>query len=300
MTEKSRFFNSTPEDERRYQAEEFAEYFNQFLSNGLFHQDLVPELEVKSEGTDMQVYVEPGSAWIEGYMYINDANLYLEHDTAEATDDRIDRVVLRLDLATEYRNIRAYVLKGTPASPGNAEPPALTRDDWQYELSLAQVLIPADTGTIDPNNITDEREDEEVCGLVTSLISPDIDAPTQAEFDDHSARHESAGADEISIAGLQGESAELATHKSDNTPHREIASMERKNKDAEGIFTLIEFKRENGTMFKTSELSGGTSPQYTTRTVIFYEEDGTTIKEEFTLDLTYDEDDDLVSEVIAV
>ena len=180
MTEKSRFFNSTPEDQRRYQAEEFAEYFRQFLSSGVYHQNEVPSLEVKSEGTDMQVYVEPGAAFIEGYMYKNTENLYLEHDAAEAADDRIDRIVVRLDKTLENRHVKAFVLKGEPGETPSA--PDITRGEWIYEISLAQVLIPADTGTVDPNNITDERLDEAVCGLVSSLISVPTDE-FQQEWD---------------------------------------------------------------------------------------------------------------------
>lgn len=40
-----------------------------------------------------------------------------------------------------------------------------------------------------------------------------------SKVSDHSARHENGGADEISLAGLQGESAELNAHKSDFMPH---------------------------------------------------------------------------------
>jgi len=41
----------------------------------------------------------------------------------------------------------------------------------------------------------------------------DSNFPTLTTFNDHSARHEDGGADEINIAGLAGEPAELATHK---------------------------------------------------------------------------------------
>ena len=38
---------------------------------------------------------------------------------------------------------------------------------------------------------------------------------TGQDFDNHSARHENLGADVINLAGLQGESAELVSHKSE-------------------------------------------------------------------------------------
>lgn len=97
--------------------------------------------------------------------------------------------------------------------------------------------------------------------------------------------------------GIKTNEGDIESHLNNNTPHREIASIERKEKDENDIFTKIEWKRSDGTLFKTSELSGD-SPNYDTRTVKFYEDDGTTVKEEFTLSLSYDEDDVLVDEVI--
>jgi len=55
---------------------------------------------------------------------------------------------------------------------------------------------------------------KEIEAIGTDLISH------KGSFDNHSARHEDTGADEISLAGLQGESAELVSHKSDNMPHQ--------------------------------------------------------------------------------
>ncbi len=50
-------------------------------------------------------------------------------------------------------------------------------------------------------------------------IFSDLDTH-KSNFNDHSARHENTGADEISIAGLQGESAELSSHLSETMPHQ--------------------------------------------------------------------------------
>ncbi len=74
--------------------------------------------------------------------------------------------------------------------------------------------------------------------------------------------------------------------------------IEKSNKDSEGIFTTVTYKRKsNNSLYATSVLSGGTSPQYTTRTVKFYDTDGVTLLLEKIFTLTYDADGDLVSEV---
>lgn len=74
-------------------------------------------------------------------------------------------------------------------------------------------------------------------------------------------------------------------------------TMLRLNKDANDIYTEIQYKRSDATLHKKSVLSGGTSPKYTTRTVTYYQADGVTVKSTETYTLTYT-GDDLTSEVI--
>lgn len=183
MAELSRFMNSVNGD-RRYLAEEFAEYFNQFLSNGVYHTNFIPTLAVGTSGTDMTVYVEPGSALINGYMYKNTTNKVLLIENADPILDRIDRVVVRLNRNMDVRNITAQVVRGTPAvSP---VPPQLTRDNYIYEISLAQVYVTKGATFIGAENITDERLNKPVCGLVKSLITDNIpivtDKTTSKQF----------------------------------------------------------------------------------------------------------------------
>lgn len=169
MAEISKFFNSAPGDPRTYQASDFADYFGSVLSTGLLHTDNIPALEVKCDGNDLRTYVTPGKAIIQGYLYENTSNLYLEHALPEPTLDRIDRIVLRLDKRNQSRYIRLFVKQGVPSS--NPVPPELQRDDFIYELSLAQIRVRANTSTLNPADLIDERLDENLCGLVHSLIS---------------------------------------------------------------------------------------------------------------------------------
>lgn len=75
-------------------------------------------------------------------------------------------------------------------------------------------------------------------------------------------------------------------------------SVVKSGKDSEGIFTIVTYKRKSdNTIFAKSVLSGGTSPQYTTRTLTFYNADGITVKATKIYMLSYDSDGDLVSEV---
>lgn len=157
--------------------EQFALYFKQFLSSGVYHTDNVPALKVTAV-TGLQSKLEPGSAYLEGFMYNNTTDITFTHDVANATNPRIDRVVIRLDRSVSQRRVYAAVVKGVAAT--NPVAPVLQRDSIVYEISLAQVRINANVTTI--TSVTDERLNEDVAGLVSSLIT----VPTeqfQAEWD---------------------------------------------------------------------------------------------------------------------
>lgn len=173
MTERYLFFNSAHGDKRTHQASDIAKYWQQILTNGIFHLDQVPKLKVTASTNDMRVTIEPGSANINGYFYFNDADMFKFIEGADALLDRIDRVVLRWDNTIEHRYIKVFVLKGVPSS--NPVPPQLTRTEDIHELSLAQVRVRAGKSFIEQSDMVDERLIESLCGLVGSLGKPPTD-----------------------------------------------------------------------------------------------------------------------------
>ncbi|MEV2910824.1 hypothetical protein ABNF65_19980, partial [Paenibacillus larvae] len=60
---------------------------------------------------------------------------------------------------------------GTPST--SPSPPALTLNDNVFEISLAQVKIAKGKSYIEAYQITDERLNKTVCGIVNSLIQAD-------------------------------------------------------------------------------------------------------------------------------
>ncbi|CAM3743614.1 hypothetical protein COLU111180_06205 [Cohnella lubricantis] len=167
MPQKSSFFDSTATDPREYSATEFAEYFSRLVGNGVFAGGT--NLAVTANGGETFVSVSLGFGWINGYLYsVYGVPVDLPIAPNTAAQDRIDRVVLRLDTSAPVRSITAAVVEGTPAA--NPAPPPLTREGNIYELSLAQVRLIANTATVNPALITDERLNNAVCGLVTGLI----------------------------------------------------------------------------------------------------------------------------------
>ncbi len=158
------FFDSIASDVRQYDAAGLAQLLAAAVQNGVSSHS-GGGLQVTAAGDSMQTTVSPGGAVIGGYVYVlsddGDEAKTFTHSPS-GTADRIDRIVARLDLNTDQRSITLEVLEGTPAA--SPVPPALTRTPQVWELSLARVRIPASAVFVLPENVTDERADESVCG----------------------------------------------------------------------------------------------------------------------------------------
>lgn len=103
-------------------------------------------------GTGLQVAVAAGQAMVRGHFYISTASENLTIATANASNPRIDSVVLRLDPTAN--SIVLAVVSGTPASSPVA--PTLTQTDaGVFEYQLATVLVPAAATSV--STITDTR-----------------------------------------------------------------------------------------------------------------------------------------------
>lgn len=144
---------------------DFAAYFGSLVTNGVFYA-IATNLQV-SPGTALAVSVAAGSAWINGYRYENTDDLNMPLTTADGSNPRIDRIVVRLSMIS--RSIQLAAVAGTPAATPTA--PALTRTSDVYELCVAEVLIPAAATSIAANNITDTRLNTSLCGTVNSLVT---------------------------------------------------------------------------------------------------------------------------------
>ena len=75
--------------------------------------------------------------------------------------------------------------------------------------------------------------------------------------------------------------------------------VERSNKDSDGIFRDVVYRRHDGTAWMESRLRPeGSGPEYPEREVTWYEDDGETERESVTYDLSYDGDGELVAEEV--
>lgn len=165
MAISSGFFNSVNGD-RRYNADDISNYFLNLISDGVF---ATPSNAMQIQAASgMTVSVSPGWAFVKCRWLHNDTPYNLTLDASDAVLNRVDRIVVRLDMVE--RKITLAVIKGSMTAATEYQYPTLTRNENVYELSLARIEIPAGTAVITQSMIHDERPDTAVCGFVTGLI----------------------------------------------------------------------------------------------------------------------------------
>lgn len=156
-------------------------------TSGVFGAD--DNLSVTANG-DMTVSVSDGVGWLandkaDGTVFWNDtkeqtgSELQLTIPLADPVLPRIDRVVVSWDTVDYASKPRIEVLKGTPNNAPTA--PELTNNTLKRQISLARIGVAAAVSSISADNITDERLDPDVCGLVTDWVSVDT-TTMQAQF----------------------------------------------------------------------------------------------------------------------
>lgn len=180
------YFDSTLDDVREYDGGQFAQLLRAVARNGVTSHE--GGLAVTADGLGMQTEVLPGGCLVNGYLYVLEddggARMLMEHQPSGAAD-RYDRIVARLDLNTEERDVGLYLLSGTPAA--DPQPPELTRTALVYEVSLARVRVRAGATVIEPEDVEDERADESVCGYampvrVSAMLAEKMDAQSGVEL----------------------------------------------------------------------------------------------------------------------
>lgn len=171
---------SFPNNRDEYVGAEHAMRWLHGRTSGVFAAD--NNAAVAAVQNAMAVTVSDGVGWIadsdaNGVVWWNDAEktngakMQLTIDAADGVLNRIDRVIVEWK-TTDYADLpEIKILKGTPASAAAA--PSLTNNTTQRQLSLAQILVAAGTTSITASMITDERQNPDVCGLVTDTLSID-------------------------------------------------------------------------------------------------------------------------------
>jgi hypothetical protein len=149
MAQASYPFDNTDTTEAQY-----SQLFRRLNRDGVWGSPTGTELKVTGDSSGMQVKVAAGFGMVRGHFYSNDSVLTLSIAAANATNPRIDLVVLKLDPTAN--SITAVVKTGTAASSPSA--PTLTvTDTGVMEVTIAQVAVAANATTISAGNVTDLR-----------------------------------------------------------------------------------------------------------------------------------------------
>ena len=119
-----------------------------------------------------QITIAPGLAWMnyddfKGVSVCSRENTVLTVPDADNTLNRVDRVVLQFDTASNLTAIRLKT--GTPAVA--AQPPDILQNRNQYELGLCTISVPAGSAAISAADLTDTRADEDVCGVMRDGVT---------------------------------------------------------------------------------------------------------------------------------
>lgn len=143
----------------------------------------------RGAGANMSVDVAAGECFVRGQWGESTSTKNLPISSADPTNPRIDRVVLRNHFGNN--KITLEVLEGTPA--GSPAAPALTQSAAMWEISLAQISVPAADTSIANAQITDQR---------TIISHPLVDAAAAPSDGDGLVYNSTTGLwDATSVAG---------------------------------------------------------------------------------------------------
>lgn len=163
MSNEYGFFASKDHD-RRYSADDFSAFFNDFFTNGVLGAD-TSALKVSAAGS-MNVSIAAGTAYINGHWFRRQSAQVMTVADSDKVYGRYDAVVIRCDL--EKRMVYPYIIEGIPAS--SPARPLPLRNEKCYDIVLAYIIVAANCVEIKAADIEDKRGFDDVCGFVTSAI----------------------------------------------------------------------------------------------------------------------------------
>jgi hypothetical protein len=144
---------SYPFDSQAVTETDYSRLFREFQSTGVADGVGGTSLYTFADGTGMTVKVNSGFAIVRGHAIYSTATEVLTIPASNTTS-RVDRVVLKLDPATN-----SITLAVKPGTAGSSTPPALTQTDTGiWEMALARVTVGANVTSISAASVQGERK----------------------------------------------------------------------------------------------------------------------------------------------
>lgn len=154
------------QDDRVYSAEDIRKPYDTVFSDGVMP---APDgttgdnLKVTASG-GMKIAVGAGHAKLGGAWFENDSAYSITLDTA-GSSDRYDCVIIRNDDSDDVRDVQIYV-KSLAAAPKVSD---LMRTNDVYEVCVAYIRVPAFATSISASNITDTRDEGQLCNVMSGV-----------------------------------------------------------------------------------------------------------------------------------
>lgn len=137
---------------------QYSRLFRLVQRSGVAGAPATNELKLTSPNALMVTHLGVGVAYHRGFFFDNSSLTIIGHADANATNPRIDRVVLRLDFNQTLANrVMPFVIAGQPST--NPSPPNLTQEfNGIWDLPIARVRVDAGATSIPAANVFDERQ----------------------------------------------------------------------------------------------------------------------------------------------
>lgn len=155
--------DGTPVYDRAVDSKVFRNLFLKYFTEGVDPNGGFTVVENSTQGA----LVKKGWANIRGVFIELKSDTPITFDAADSMD-RIDRVVLRHDDTKTVRKPDVIILKGTPSN--SPVPQNITRNETQYDIVLADVRIKPNSVFITNSQITDQRFNSSLCGIISGTI----------------------------------------------------------------------------------------------------------------------------------
>jgi len=133
---------------------QFSEWATNFQETGVQGSPTGTELGITVTGSDLNLTIAAGQAFIRGHYYINTDDLVLAV-TSAGVNTRIDIVVVELD--PEANTIVTKIVSGTAVSADPVAPTLTQSATGIYQLPIATLTIPTSTVVITSGMLTDTR-----------------------------------------------------------------------------------------------------------------------------------------------
>lgn len=168
MAEYSGFFNAKELDtggyDREYDAEQFADYFSRFISNGVFGNPAnnLQVVYLDNSEKPFNVTIKKGSAFIEGYWYELTEDMEVEIPANTQATQAMHTICCTLDKQERkvYVRLRENVVSDLPERTENV-----------FDLVLSRITVQSNASKLNASDIVDRRANNDYCGFVVGLVS---------------------------------------------------------------------------------------------------------------------------------